>query len=597
MNTLNAHQNRIDKKTAGLFLLFTVVMNALVFLAVISITPPTWYTNDDYRMMTIVSGAYTGTPSANIVFMRYPVGAMLAGLYSLTTQIPWYGLFTMVCMYVPSCIFCYYFIKKAYLKKMTIVGVVLYALLFLFFIRKYICLPQFTLTSAFLGIGAIVVIHEMPSKRNIGHILLAVLCCVISFSVRSKAFYLLLPLIGLIVVLRLLNEKGAKLWKTFAAVGLATVILCSAVAVVDHVAWNSSEEMQYFKRFNTARSQVYDYGGVPGYYAHRPFYLENGISEVTYRALSARYLDIDDGVDAETLELIADYNEELRTSAQSTWGRLKYAVKETIEYWVDSGDEVVKYSAVCVFVMLGIILVLAAKRSKIHLLFPAAVAGVLLETIYLKFSGRLVVRVLDMLLIALGVVGCLVILDLMQPRTKPFREYTAALRRNRSKLVSASLVTLSVVGVVMAILACQYTALRDKYNSVTQTQNSRLDGLKAYAALYPDSFFFYDSSDFISCTDYVFATYGEGQILNHDSLGSWNTCSPTYYQRNAAFNFTTSADAFTSTDSNVYLVTTSSPKMGITKTLKDQHNKKLRLVETLESDNYILYVYMVIDDD
>ena len=596
MNTMKGHQNKIDKKTAGLFLLFTVVMNALAFLAVICIMPPTWYTNDDYRMMTIVSGAYTGTPSADIVFMRYPVGWMLAGLYSLMPGVAWYGLFTMTCMYVPSCIYCYYFIKKAYLKNMTVVGAMLYALLFMFFISKYICLPQFTLTSAYMGIGAIVIIHEMPPKRNIGHIMLAVLCCVVSFSVRSKAFYLLLPLIGLIAVLRLLNEKGAKLWKTFAAVGIATAILCSAVGVVDHVAWNGSEEMQYFKRFNTARSQVYDYGGAPSYYEHRPFYLENGISEVTYRAITARCLDIDDGVDAETLEIIAAYNEELRTS-KSMWSRLKYAVRETIEYWVDSGDEIVKYSAICVFVMLGIVLVLAAKSSKIHLLFPAAVAGLLLETIYLKFSGRLVVRVLDMLLVALGVVGCLAILDLLLPRTKSLRDYAVALRQNKSRAVGAGLVALSVTAVVMAGLACQHTALRDKHYSVTQTQNSRLDGLKAYAALYPDSFFFYDSDDFISCTDYVFVTYEEGQILNHDSMGSWNTCSPTYYERNAAFNFTTAADAFTSTDTNVYFVTTGSPKMGITKTLKDRHNKKLRLVETLESDNYILYVYMVIDDD
>lgn len=596
MNAMMGHQNGINKKTAGLILLFSVVINAMAFLEVICKTPPVWYTNDDYRMMTIVSGAYTGTPSADIVFMRYPIGWMLVCLYSLMPGIAWYGLFTMACMYIPSCIFCYYLIKKAYLKHMPLVGAVLYGLLFLLFIRKYICLPQFTLTSAFMGIGAIVIIHEMPPKKNIGHIMLAVFCCVVSFSVRSKAFYLLLPLLGLVAVLRLLNEKGTKLWKTFAVVGIVTALLCSTVAVVDYTVWNSSEEMRYFKRFTTARSQVYDYGGVPGYYEHRTFYLENDISEVSYRALSARYLDIDDHVDAETLERIAAYNEELRTS-KSIWSRLEDAVKETIEYWVDSGDEIVKYSAICVFIMLGVILVLAAKSLNIHLLFPAAVAGVLLETIYLKFSGRLVVRVLDMLLVALGVVGCFAILDLLLPRTKSMRNYAAALRQNISRAVGIGLVALTVTAVAMAGFICQDTALKDKYRSATQTQNSRLDGLKAYAALYPDSFFFYESADFISCTDYVFVTYEEGQILNHDSLGSWNVCSPTYYRRNAAFHFTTAADAFASTDTNVYFVSTSSPKMGITKTLKDRHNKKLRLVDTMESDNYILYVYMVIDDD
>ncbi|MBR3996548.1 MAG: hypothetical protein IKI97_14885, partial [Clostridia bacterium] len=61
-------------------------------MLVIANNPPVWYTNDDFRMMTIVSGAYTGTPSADIVFMRYPIGLVLSGLYSITTLIPWYGL-------------------------------------------------------------------------------------------------------------------------------------------------------------------------------------------------------------------------------------------------------------------------------------------------------------------------------------------------------------------------------------------------------------------------------------------------------------------------------------------------------------------------
>ena len=51
-------------------LAFSILFNALLFALVIANNPPVWYTNDDFRMMTIVSGAYTGTPSADIIFMR-----------------------------------------------------------------------------------------------------------------------------------------------------------------------------------------------------------------------------------------------------------------------------------------------------------------------------------------------------------------------------------------------------------------------------------------------------------------------------------------------------------------------------------------------
>ena len=151
--------------------------------------------------------------------------------------------------------------------------------------------------------------------------------------------------------------------------------------------------------------------------------------------------------------------------------------------------------------------------------------------------------------------------------------------------------------VVFSGVICLNTALKNKYQSVTVTYNSRLDTLKDYAKLHPESFFFYDSNDFIACTGYVFETYDEGEVLNHDSLGSWNCTSPTYYQRNAQFGFTSSADGLTSDDCEVYFVTVNSVRAGMTKALKDKYNKKLSLVDKVESETYILHIYMVVDDE
>lgn len=53
---------RKGNKKAHIRLIFwlSVLFNALFFAAAIAHNPPAWYTNDDFRMMTIVSGAYTG---------------------------------------------------------------------------------------------------------------------------------------------------------------------------------------------------------------------------------------------------------------------------------------------------------------------------------------------------------------------------------------------------------------------------------------------------------------------------------------------------------------------------------------------------------
>lgn len=575
--------------------IFSVVLNMAVFLAVIAQYPPCFYTNDDYRMMTIAAGAYTGTPSADMVFMMYPVGMLLAGLYSVTTKIPWYGVFTMLCMFIPSCIFCHYIVKKAYLKKCTVLGVILYLFLFVFVIRKYICLPQFTLTSAFMGTGAVALFHEMPEKKNKKHIALAVLCSAAAFAVRPKAFYLLLPLIGLIMIVRIINEKELK--KSFIVSCLSILMICGCIYIVDYDASNRNAEYQYFEEFNEARSEVYDYGGVPFYYDNLSFYTENGINERIYRALAARYLDLDDSVDADTFGVIGNYMKDIRENSGSIIDKVKIAFEENIEYWLDSGDEIVKYSTVFVLLLLSVTLIFFITKKRMNIIFPAATAGLLLESLFFMYSGRIVVRIVDALLLPLGVIGCLAVLDVLIVRKETISEIWSRYLKDKKKWITGILVIGSVGFLGYSVLSSLNVAMAEKYYSVTVTQNSRSNSLKNYAELHSDSFFFYDSNDFISCTEYLFKTYDEGKILNHDSLGSWNVCAPTYYERNEQFGFTTPIEGLINAEEDVYFVTISSPKLGISKLLKEKYNKTLMLADTISSDNYSLYIYMVVDDD
>jgi hypothetical protein len=92
-------------------------------------------------------------------------------------------------------------------------------------------------------------------------------------------------------------------------------------------------------------------------------------------------------------------------------------------------------------------------------------------------------------------------------------------------------------------------------------------------------------------------TFDKGTVLNTESTGSWNVRSPSYYERNKHFGFKNSIDGFTSRDCEVYFVTRTDPKMGISKTLKDLYNKKLVEVDKIQSAKDVLYVYMVTDDE
>lgn len=591
-NETLANANKYKYKKGILAL--TIIFNALFFALVIANNPPVWYTNDDFRMMTIVSGAYTGTPSADIVFMRYPMGLLLAGLYSITTAIPWYGLFTMLCMFVPSCIFCYYLVKKTYEKKCVIFGVLLYLLLFLLFIQKYICLPQFTLTSAFMGVGAIALLYEMPHEHNKKHIILAALCSLLSFSVRSKTFYLLLPVIALIIFVRILRDKHS--YKKYLSWAVSTALLCGIVLGIDVVAW-SRPEYKEFKEFKEVRAEVYDYESIPGYYENMPFYVSNGINEITYRAISKRFLDIDDSVNTETLTKISDYMKEIKTNSNHIGQRVVDAFENSLSRWLKSDDETVKYCTVYMMILLIVCVVLSYLKKKKDIIFISTVAGMLLEITFLEFNGRVMARLVDLMILAMTVVGLLTITEIIDKNERGFSRFFKCEDDKLTSKIWQGIITCAAALVVVSGVANMQSDLNDKCTVLRETINSRLDALNKYAQQYPDKFFYYDANDFISCTNYAFLTFDEGTVLNTESTGSWNARSPSYYKRNEHFGFKTSIEGYTNRDCEVYFVTRSDPKMGISKTLKDLYNKKLVIVDKIQSEKDLLYVYMVVDDE
>ncbi len=583
-------------KNRHLTLIFwlSIVFNVVFFALAMANNPPTWYTNDDFRMMTIVSGSYTGEPCADIVFMRYPIGLFLSALYSLTTQVPWYGIFTELCMFVPSCVFCYYIVKKSYKKNWTVFGILLYGLLFALFIQKYVCLPQYTLTSAFMGVGALALVFEMPEKKNGKHMVFAVLCAAISFSVRSKTFYLLLPAILLTIVVRIFKDHRKA--KKYILWGASVFLICLFVLLADIVAWNRPD-YQAFKNFKEVRAKVYDYASIPGYYDNMPFYNESGISEVTYRAISGRFLDADKSVNTENLMKIADYMDKIKTDANHVMQRVGTAFQNGLSRWYHSNDETIKYCAIFMTILLFVCVSAALRKRKLEVIFPAVVAGMILEITFLEFNGRVMARLVDLMLLAMTVTGILTLLELMDKRAVTWKQVAAWIKADWIRGVFFFIASVSVFVFIIAGTFNMQNDLDNKSASLRETTNTKLEALMKYTENYPDNFYFYDTYDFISCTSYVFLTFEKEAILNNESTGSWNSHAPSYYERNQRFGFHTAIEGLTGRGGNVYFITTTAPKMGITKTLKDIYNKKLTEVDKIQSAKDVLYVYMVTDDE
>jgi len=71
------------------------VLLILVFAASLMFLPLRFETNDDIIMMMLASGAYSGDPTPNLVFINYILGLLLSRLYGIIPQVDWYPAFML----------------------------------------------------------------------------------------------------------------------------------------------------------------------------------------------------------------------------------------------------------------------------------------------------------------------------------------------------------------------------------------------------------------------------------------------------------------------------------------------------------------------
>lgn len=554
-----------------------LVLNIVLFGLCLCFYNVVYATNDDFRMSLIVSGAYTGKPSAVLVFMKYPIALLLAWLYTVFPGFPWYGVLTMLAIFVPCCLFCYYMLKQSAARNKLPLGILLYLLFFAFVAQKHVLLPQFTLTAGFTALAALVLVWAMPPcfcwKRLVG----AALFAAISYSIRAKVFLMVLPFILLIFLFDYLDAKERKkIWLKNALTFLAAVVVLFSASTIADMAHPLPAG---YREFNTNRALVYDYGRLARYDANKDFFDRAGIDETTYYDISARYLDIDDDITAKNLKAVASYNRERNSRIPLAW-RLGPALSEGFTVLF---EDPTLYPALFTFVTAGLAVfaALAKKRERMAIVVLAALTGMMLELTYLCFLSRPLDRLTEVLLLTVSLVAALTLLRLLPEERFRYVERYIRVKQNATTLLCNATLALSIV--VLAVFVPTNQS-RLTARSVSQNLiNERLELLNTYAANHPKAFIFYDAYDFIAATDDVFRV--RTKRLNTDSLGNWYVRSPDYYKRNLEFGFKTSVEGLTDGKHEVYYAAIGNLKRGITLNMKDRYNMEPRLLQTIPYTN------------
>ena len=574
------------KKQNLILCVCSFAINAILFLFNIAFYNCVFATNDDYRMSLIVSGAYTGEPSDTLVFMKYPIAWLLSSLYKITAGIPWYGIFTMLCIFIPSCLICFFILRETSKSKYPATGILLYLLFYLFIVQKHVILPQFTLTAAFMACAWLLLIWYMPNEKGTLYLIGSGIFAAIAFSIRMKVFLMIVPVAVLIVIIKLMKEvhRSKKYILKYVISAVITILLCGTSQFCDVVKTDSE-----YKDFNTARSLVYDFGALPPYDANKQYYDSVGIDETLFYDISARYLDLDGGITTEKLRSVDSYNKELANSTPA-YERLINAFFASSTYFL---QESIIYQTIFVFILL-VIAVFAAYRKKKYFFMAiplCTLAGMFLEMTYLCYISRVMDRLTEVFLLAIAI-ACIIALNaVLVSRTdanpsKTFERY--------SKIWIRVCKTVSIA-CILCVGVCLIISNQNAVTEKSKTQNlinSRLEVLNRFSANDKDSFYFYDAYDFIAASSDVFAVYDS--MVNTDSLGNWYVNSPDYFKRNAKYGITNSIDGLTDGNKNIYYAAIGNLKNGITLTMKERYNMEPIIVKTIPYENNNIYIYTFI---
>lgn len=575
---------KINKRK--LILIGCIGYNLLIFIILCVFGNPVFATNDDYRMRLIISGAYTGVPNGSAVFISNILGNMLASLYRICPGIEWYGLFTMLSMYIPVCLCEYIFLKRVQCKKEFFERMSIIVIFTFLILQKHILLPQFTITAAFWAMLAIASVLEIfniyEESRTISKkwIISFFISCILSCFVRKKIFYMCIPMIILLVIIGCHKYRDISYKKViFIAIGILGLILTNEGT---NVILNKSQMYQEFTEFNKARSGVYDYIEIPDYWENKDFYDSLGMDIAAWENLNNRTFDISDSINTSNLKKVREYAKEAQEDniIYKLW-----KVFDDIRGVISS--KMIYFQLIGFGLVTGIIMFQSSWkiRENSKKLILSYLVYIIIVILGMAYAGRILDRLVEALLFFC--IGALFASASIGEQTREEEWF----KIGKISITSKSLLSIGIILIVgVTIIANQYTLQRDAtgIRSVVLEKTDYLKALTEYMEDKEESFLFYNALDFISASESVFSER-KPNISNVESLGNWNVFSPNYYTRNEHFGFESAIQGLTEKD-NVYYAEIGEFHASIEGEV-EKKNKQLVWVEQLNIGENVINIY------
>lgn len=227
------------------FFIFTFLFFSVVFFLPIKMDQ-----TDDFGLMILSSGIYTGEYENMLIFISPIIGKCLNILYSnFTNQLNWYSIFIVSIYYISWLSILFLTIKSKEFKHQKIIG---FYFLFLTFGIYFIINFTFTVASFLIGISAI--LHFVFSEHTLKNNTIICVFFIISFLIRSFVFYYLIILLIAILLLFALAKITKINFKRISYLLICTLI----IFVYNHSLVTKNQEWKKFLEYNIVRGRLQD---------------------------------------------------------------------------------------------------------------------------------------------------------------------------------------------------------------------------------------------------------------------------------------------------------------------------------------------------
>lgn len=537
-----------EKEKNCIMMILTIIVNIML----LSLFFDFYYDlNDDVLMKDILSGAYTGTPEGRNMQNLYLLGAVISLCYRIYGNIPWYGLFLLLCqmgsLYLVGCRLlagCRKMWQKA--GCMTLVSVFIWGILL-----SHIVAVQYTVTCTMLAAAAIFLFLTTPRGLSAGQFVIcnipSILMVILAYQLRTEMLLLLFPLICLAGLFRWTAEEQFFCAESYRKYGVTIGLILGGMLVsrlADFAAY-SSEEWKAFLTFFQNRTQLYDFHyDVLTSGEHRDELLALGISDAQQTLLANYNFGLDERIDEVMLGEIADYAAGTAGADEGEASFIPADFPEKIRFYVyrtlHSGDapynRLILGGYTGIFV-LGILLALKRKTEKgsWRFLWQLFLLGAVRSALwmYILLRNRDPVRITHSLYLAeFAFLAGMFVMQMGRGR-RSFPEDMRSADGHFAGYLAAALLGIACICYMPAGI---WTAAEEK--AQREAANRGCTAIRQYCIAHPENFYFEDVYSTVRFSEKIFGEV-DSSLKNYDIMGGWICKSPLYREKTDQFGIKT----------------------------------------------------------